>query len=119
MDYIELRNMKFQGIIGCLDFEKVKPQEFVVTVRMGFEKIYGCYTDDLSDTVSYADIYDLVKNVFDEGRFNLIEKTAQVIADKVFEFDGRISEVKVVVSKPEAPVDGVFETMMTEINRVR
>ena len=119
MDYIELKNMRFEGLIGCLDFEKTQPQRFLVSIRMGFTSIPACETDDLSDTVNYADIFDIAKDVITGCRFNLIERCASEIADRVFAYDERIVELKVIVSKPDAPIDGDFETVQTEINRKR
>lgn len=111
--------MKFFGHTGCFEEEKRNGQTFYVTVKLGIDSILGSYTDDLNDTVNYADVYDICKNIVTTYDNNLIEYLAGVIADKILEKDSRIDEAEVTVSKPEAPVDGEFETMAVTIKRYK
>ncbi|MBO7451953.1 MAG: dihydroneopterin aldolase [Clostridiales bacterium] len=118
MDCITMKDMKFYGYVGCLESEKNQGQNFYVTCEMFFEpSIKGCYTDDLNDTVDYSVIFDIIKGVVEEAEFDLIERLAQAIADKVLEFDNRIKKTAITVSKPKAPIAGEFGTMEVRIER--
>ena len=111
--------MEFEGHTGCFDFEKKDGQMFIVSLDLFVDRIRGCYTDDLADTVDYSKIYEVTKETVTGDDGNLIERLAQKIADAVLEADKRILKVRVNVSKPEAPVKGIFETMEVTIERNR
>ena len=119
MDKITLSNMEFEGHTGCFDFEKADGQIFVVSLDIFVDRIRGCYTDELEDTVDYSKIYDITKQIVNEDCGNLIECLAQKISDGVLSADKKIGKVIVTVSKPEAPVKGIFETMKVTIERRR
>ena len=111
--------MEFEGHTGCLDFEKKDGQKFIVSLDLFVERIKGCYTDELKDTIDYSKVYEVTKEIVTSDSGNLIECLAQKIADAVFNADKRIEKVKVTVSKPDAPVMGIFETMEVSIERCR
>ncbi len=111
--------MEFEGHTGCFDFEKADGQKFIVSLDIFLDRINGCYTDELADTVDYSMIYEEVKKIVTEDKGNLIERLAQKVADGVLAADGRIAKVIVNISKPEAPVKGIFETMAVTIERRR
>ena len=111
--------MEFEGHTGCFDFEKKDGQKFIVSLDLFVDRIRGCYTDNLADTVDYSKIYEVTKETVTGDDGNLIERLAQKIADAVLEADKRILKVRVNVSKPEAPVKGIFETMEVTIERNR
>ena len=119
LDKITLSKMEFEGHTGCLDFEKKGGQKFIVSLDIFIDRIKGCYTDELGDTVDYANIYEIVKEIVTGDSGNLIECLAQKISDGVLKADDRIEMVKVTVSKPEAPVKGIFETMEVSLERRR
>ena len=119
LDKITLSRMEFEGHTGCFDFEKKDGQKFIVSIDIFVDRIKGCYTDDLGDTVDYSNIYEITKEIVTGDSGNLIECLAQKISDGVLKADSRIAKVIVNVSKPEAPVKGIFETMEVTIERRR
>ena len=76
-------------------------------------------TDNLEETVSYAEVYQLVKELITETRFNLIEALAENIAAQILLNFEKIQEVTVIIRKPEAPVPGIFDYFSIEIRRKR
>ncbi|MCQ2482710.1 MAG: 2-amino-4-hydroxy-6-hydroxymethyldihydropteridine diphosphokinase [Clostridia bacterium] len=117
MDYILLSKMRFFGHTGCFDKEKQDGQYFYVTVKMGVEEIKGAETDNLEDTIDYSVIYDICKETVEGSSCNLIEYLAGGIAERILAADKRILSVSVTVSKPNAPIDGEFDTMAVTVNR--
>ena len=119
MDIIRMKNMEFFGHTGCLPEEKKNGQKFVVSCEIFFDSIYGKVTDSLNDTCDYSKIYEIVKETVEGDYGNLIEHLAYEIGDKILNNARGAVKVTVTVSKPECPLDGVFETMETEITRER
>lgn len=119
MDSIVLKNMVFFGHTGCLEKEKRNGQKFTVTIEIFFDRIKGCDTDELDDTVDYADICAKAKAIVESDTGNLIEALAQKIADMVLSSAKDALSCVVTVGKPDAPVDAVFETMEVRIERTR
>ena len=117
MDKIVLKNMEFRGRIGCLEQEKETYAPYKVTVSLYIGHIKGADTDELADTVDYSEVYEIARSVIEEEPMNLIEYAAGQIADRILEKFDEVENIKVTVSKPEAPIDGVFETMEVTIER--
>ena len=115
MAKIRMCDMEFYGYTGCLPEEKKQGQTFIVTVEMDCEDLVGCISDRLEDTVDYSKVYDIVKNIVESSHCNLIEHLCFSIARELLDSSDLITEVKVTVSKPNAPVNGKFRTMETEV----
>ena len=115
MDKISLKEMKLYGYTGCLPEEKEKGQYFYVTVDMYCRDIPGKMTDDLNDTVNYADVYEIAKGIVESADYNLIEHLAFEIGRAVISKYDLTDSVRVLVRKPDAPIDGEFDAMETEI----
>ena len=119
MDIIRMKGMEFYGHTGCLPEEKENGQKFVVTCEIFFDSIRGKITDDLNDTCDYSMLYGRIKDIVEDDRSDLIEHLAYKIADDVRKNARNSSMVRVKVSKPDCPIDGVFDTMEVEIERAR
>lgn len=119
MDHLRMCDMKFHGFTGCLPEEKVNGQTFIVTVDMCFERNKGAVTDNLEDTVNYAELYELIKRFVTTSKGDLIENLAYEIGGIILNYTMLPDSVVVTVSKPEAPVEGDFRTMEVSIERKR
>ena len=119
MDHIVMSEMRFHGYVGVFPEEKERGQTFIVSCDMAFDKIPGAVTDRLEDTVDYSAVYDVIKDEVTSSGCDLIEHLAYEIGGKVLSCSDLIKSVEVTVSKPEAPVDGNFKTMLTKITRSR
>ena len=119
MDHIVMSEMSFHGYVGVFPEEKDRGQTFIVSCDMAFDKIPGAVTDKLEDTVDYSVVYDVIKAEVMSSRCDLIEHLAYEIAGKVLDCSDLIKSVEITVSKPEAPVEGNFKTMLTKITRSR
>ncbi|WP_174549973.1 dihydroneopterin aldolase [Desulfotruncus arcticus] len=118
MDKIIMKEMSFYGYHGVLQQERDLGQTFVVDVELGLDLRVAGESDDPEMTVSYADVYEVVRRVVTGRPCNLIEAVAERIADRLL--DGfLLREVLVRVKKPGAPVPGHFGYMGVEIKRSR
>ncbi|BEU88443.1 hypothetical protein TAMA11512_19070 [Selenomonas sp. TAMA-11512] len=104
------------GCHGVLSEEKENRQPFVVDLVMMLDLRRAGRTDDLSSTVSYADVYARIRRMVEEERFALIEALAEAIADdllRTYPLEG----VRVTVHKPAAPMGGPFDDVAVTIER--
>jgi len=118
-DRLSLLGMRFQGRHGVLPDEKVNPQPFEVDLVLHVDLAEAAATDDLATTADYANLFDLVRAIVEGRSFDLIEALAGAIASAVLAAAGpdRVSSVEVRVRKPEAPIDGDFETVEVALVR--
>ena len=119
MDRIFLRGMRFMACHGVLPHEREVPQPFEVDVEMGLDLRAAGESDDLDDTVNYAEVYDVVSTVLTVTRKYLIEAIAEEIADDLLRDFDVLRLVRVTVHKPAAPIDGIFSDVGVSILRRR
>ena len=116
-DRIEIKGIKSFGYHGVFESENTAGQEFFVDVLLELDLSRACITDDVSDTVNYAEITDLVVEEVTGDRVVLIEKLAARIADRIKKSYSQIATVSVTVHKPQAPVKAQVRDISVTINR--
>lgn len=119
MDKILLNNLGFYGYHGVLKEESVLGQKFFIDIELYIDTKKAGLSDNMYDSVSYAEVYEIVKNITQNKRFNLIEALAENIALSVFDKFELIKEIMVRIKKPEAPVNGIYDYFGVEIRRNR
>lgn len=118
MDSITITGITAQGTHGVLDFEKQRPQTFVVDVRLVLDLSAAGRDDDLAETVDYGQIARRVVSVIEGPHCDLIEALADRIAAAVLRSDP-VRSVTVTVHKPHAPVTVPFSDVAVRITRSR
>ncbi len=118
MDTIVLKGMHFYGYHGCFPEERLSGQPFYIDAEMQADLAAAGASDELSDTVDYGKVYQLVRTIVEGAPYNLIERLAEVIAGEILgQFP--VSAVKITVHKPQAPVGGHIEDVAVVIERSR
>ena len=111
---IRLKNIQLYGWHGIADKEKKIGQQFEIDVEVLAYLNLGIETDNISKTINYSDLYDNVVCVFSENKYNLIETLAKDISVSIKEnFD--IKSCKVIIRKPDAPINGILDTVEVEV----
>lgn len=106
-DRISLTGLRAQGTHGVLDHEKVEPQDFVVDVDLWLETSDAVESDDVAQTVSYADVADEIVAIIEGEHADLIETLAHRMITRLSEFP--VDGIAVTVHKPHAPIPHQFE----------
>lgn len=119
MTEIALRALRVEACHGVLDFEKNTPQPFVFDLWLTLAHSRACQSDALEDTVNYAQVAQTVTQVAQTHCFNLIERLAAAVAEEILARFPLVSAVKVRVGKPNAPMDGVFDTVQVTVELTR
>ncbi len=119
MDKILMNDMMFYAYHGVLEEEKRLGQKFIISIELLLELKAAGLSDDVMDTVSYADVYEDVKEIVHGNKFNLIEKLAEEISKVVLMKYSLVNEIIIKILKPEAPVNGIYHSFGVEICRNR
>lgn len=119
MDKIILKNMSFFAYHGVMEEEKVLGQRFFIDAVLFSDLRKAGQTDDVNFTLHYGMVYDKIKDIAQNKRFDLIEGLAHHICINLLEEFKELSEIQLTVRKPSAPVNGVFDYMAIEITRDR
>ncbi|MFS7908805.1 putative dihydroneopterin aldolase [Helianthus anomalus] len=118
-DKLILRGLMFHGFHGVKQEEKKLGQKFMIDVDAWMDLRTPGQSDNMSDTVSYTDIYRIAKNIVEGPSQNLLESVAQLIATTTLNNHSQISAVRVVVGKPHVAVPGPLDHLGVEIMRYR
>ena len=109
---IEIRGLRIFGHHGVMEHERQNGQYFIVDAKIWIDSERAAATDDISNTVSYAEIAQLISKNVGQNPVNLLETLSQRLADEVlFAASPWAKQVKITVSKPDAPIDLFFDTV--------
>ena len=118
-DKIIIKNMGFYAFHGAMAEENKLGQRFFIDLECGINLAKAGNSDDVNDTVSYADIYQSVKQSTEGTKYKLIEALAHNIAKRLFAQFAPIKSIKITVRKPEAPIPTVSGEVAIQIFRKR
>jgi dihydroneopterin aldolase len=119
MDRISLKGMQFWGYHGVLEQEKTLGQRFTIDADLFLDLSHAGLKDTLVSTVSYADVFKLIEIETTTKCYDLIERLCYRLVGLVIAFDERIQTVQITISKPQAPIIGMFETATVTMKRNR
>ncbi len=119
MDKILIRGLQLFAFHGVKEEEKRDGQTFILDIDLYTDLSKACHSDDVNDTVNYEKVVKTVQHVFTEERYDLTEKCAEVVADKILNEYKKVQKVEVTIKKPEAPINADFDYMGVSIIRNR
>ena len=105
MDAINITGLVATGFHGVFPEERVEGQRFVDT-----------QSDDLANTVNYAEIAGMIRTEVEGEPCQLIETLAGRIADRCLSHP-LVQQVRVTVHKPQAPVPHEISDLSVTITR--
>ena len=117
MDKILIRNLKIFAYHGVNPEEKVQGQNFILDIDAFVDISVPCKTDNVDDTVSYAEIIEETVRIFTSRKDDLVERAAERVSEGLFEKFEKIQALRILLKKPEAPIDADFEYVGVEIER--
>ena len=116
-DQINITGIRAFGYHGVLPHEAIEGQEFIVDLVITLDLQAASQSDDLSQTVNYADLAQIVHENIVGERVQLIERLAGRIADEIKATYPQILSISVTVHKPHAPVTVNFADIAVTITR--
>lgn len=119
MDKILIRNLKIFAYHGVNPEEKMQGQNFILDIDAFVDISVPCKTDNVDDTVSYAEIIEETVRIFTSRKDDLVERAAERVSEGLFEKFEKIQALRILLKKPDAPIDADFEYVGVEIERNR
>ena len=116
-DQITVTGIKAFGYHGVLPHEATEGQEFTVDLVVTLDLRAASLSDDLTQTINYADLAQIAHDNIVGERVQLIERLAGKIAEEISSAYSQITSVSVTVHKPHAPVTVDFEDISVTITR--
>ncbi|MCE0826330.1 MULTISPECIES: bifunctional dihydroneopterin aldolase/7,8-dihydroneopterin epimerase [Buttiauxella] len=101
MDIVFIEQLTVITTIGVYDWEQTISQKLVFDIEMAWDNRQAASSDDVKDCLSYADVSDAVISHVSGGRFALVERVAEEVAQLLLT---RFNSpwVRLKVSKPGA-----------------
>lgn len=115
MGKIKINNMSFHTYNGVFDEEKKLGQRLEIDVELTYPIEKKVQNDDLNETVSYADVYDEIKNFVNSNSFDLIESVANNLLRELLKKFPEIEKIKLKIRKYSVPIDGIFDNVEIEV----
>ena len=101
--YIFLKDLRFHAFHGVMPQERKVGGDFLVSLRMGYDISKVMRTDEVSDTLNYAEVYALVRKEMEQPSA-LLERVAGRIAEALFASDPKILSIDLWLTKVNPPM---------------
>lgn len=106
---IRLNKMKFYAFHGVGEQEQKVGNTYVIDLKLYADLSKASETDNLEDTINYAEIYNLVKTEM-EIPSKLLEHVAGRILQKIKKDFPLIEKVEIYLAKERPPMGGEVES---------
>lgn len=103
VSYIYLKGVRFHAYIGVGEQEMVVGNDYVIDLRLQYPFAKALQTDDVVDTLNYAGVYDLVRDVMSR-KAKLLEFVASEIAHELTTAYPQIEAIDVKLTKLNPPM---------------
>ena len=114
---IRVSGIKAFGYHGVLPHEATEGQDFIIDLLITLDLRAASLSDDLTESINYADLAQIAHDNIVGERVQLIERLAGRIAEEISSAYSQITSVSVTVHKPHAPVTVDFEDISVTITR--
>ena len=119
MDAIILKGMTFFGHHGYFPEERKLGQKFIVDLELTLNLKPAGESDDITKSVNYAEIFQLIKENVEQTQFHLIEGLAEHISTLLLKNYSLIQEIALTITKPSVAIQGICESAGIRLNRKR
>ena len=104
---------------GLFEEENKLGQKFIFDIECELNYKKAMFSDEMTDSISYADIAEVVVKTATTNTFNLLERLAGEILKNIFSEFSQIENIKLKINKPGAPIKYHFEKCGVEVKTSR
>jgi dihydroneopterin aldolase len=101
-DFIFIKKLKVNAIIGIYAWEREKPQPLIFDVEMSVDIKQSTQSDSIDDTVCYKTVADEIMALTAQSKHELIEALSEEICQVILKNHQAISSIKLSINKPQA-----------------
>lgn len=113
MDKLVLKGLKFRGLHGYFEDERIEGNDFEVDVTFVTNLSEAGKSDELSKTIDYSKAREIIASVMQGESKKLIETLTFLIGQKLYSYFAKVDSIKVTVRKLNPPMPG--ETEYSEV----
>lgn len=118
MGKVKVNNIRVYAHHGCLSEESIVGSEYTVDVTVGTNLSKASVSDELSDTVDYVHIHQIVKEEMQIAS-KLLEHVAKRTINRILSEIDMVDDVEVAVSKINPPIGGDVEKVTVVLSSKR
>ncbi|MBN4081747.1 dihydroneopterin aldolase [bacterium AH-315-C07] len=115
MGKINLKGIRFWAFHGCFHEEQEVGNEFLVDVEVDYDFSEAAKQDDLTKTIDYVTIYDIVKKEMGT-KAKLIENVALRIKENMESTFKGMNSLTIKIAKQIPPVGGETREVVVEVS---
>ena len=101
--YVHIDGIRLHARHGVLPQEQLTGNDYIINVRAGYDISRAMQTDDVADTLNYAEVYNIIKEEMNIPS-KLIEHVAGRIADRLMDSYADISSVMLRITNCNPPM---------------
>ena len=101
--YVHIDGIHLHARHGVLPQEQLTGNDYIINVRASYDISRAMQTDDVADTLNYAEVYNIIKEEMSVPS-KLIEHVAGRIADRLMDSYSQISSVMLRITKCNPPM---------------
>ena len=116
--FIHINNIRLHARHGVLPQEQLTGNDYIINVRVGYDISRAMQTDDVADTLNYAEVYNIIKEEMSTPS-KLIEHVAGRIADRLLDHYADINSIMRGITKCTPPMGADCDGAGVEINVTR
>ena len=113
--YILLKEIRCFGYLGVGPEEYVIVNEYLIDVKLNVDISKAARTDEVTDTVNYAEVHQVIKNEMAIPS-KLLEHVSGRIIQKLFDQFPCIEEIELRLSKRNPPMGADIESAGIELH---
>lgn len=117
MDIISIKDVTVFAYHGVMQEENSIGQKFIISAELSLDTSIAGESDDIEESVDYAQVCNIIKSYAENNTFNLIEALAEGLAKCLLLEYMNVSGVTIEVKKPWAPVHMPVDTVSVKISR--
>ena len=112
---ISLRNVRFYSYHGVMEEETRLGNEFMVDLSVCTDVNKTISTDNLECTISYAELFEIVKEKMEEP-CKLLEKVCLLIAEEIKSRFPMVKRGSVSIEKVRPPIHEMLGSALVKLN---
>lgn len=119
MDNIIIQNLEIYAYHGVYPEENKLGQKFILTLELFSDLRLAGKTDELANSISYAEVCHFAETFLSKHRFQLIEACVEALLQSLFHQYPTLQKIHATLKKPWAPIGSHLEYAAVDITRSR
>mgnify|MGYP006310776575 CR=1 FL=1 len=115
-DRIRLTGLRFYAYHGVAAAERETGRQYEIDCELVVDLAQAGHSDDLTDTIDYSEVYEVIRETVTGHAFSLLEGLANQLAGILLD-QFEIYSVTVRVRKLHPPINGPIDSLEVEVTR--